>query len=251
MKKLRAAILEDNPILLKDLVRDIQELDKLEVVINSTSTSVFCKEVDEKKPDCLIMDIDISGDSINGIDICNKFKLPTLFVSGKNSEYYRDIEELNLNSDSSIMHISKPVTMEKLGKILPKFIKSISLQRPSRVKLRIQGQDEFIELQEIVCLTIHQEESSRKSNNKRIYFTNRQPEILKDFSFTNLKPYGFPEEDFIQIHRSSVVNKAYANLKNVEGSNLNVEGIKTSGKQGQITLTISEDHKNKLRKALS
>ena len=97
----------------------------MEVVAFATGSDEFLRKVNSNKPEALVLDIDLAGDSMSGLDIANKLKLPVLFASGKTKDFISGIEDLNVNSDMPVEHISKPITAEKLKKILPKFIAEI------------------------------------------------------------------------------------------------------------------------------
>src|SRR5947209_4429787 len=125
--KLRAAILEDNKQLLKDLKQSLEVTGLIEVVAWSCTSDEFREKVEATKPEAIILDIDLGPDGMTGIDVAHELKLPVLFVSGKTRDFLQGIEDLNLNSSITVEHVSKPISVEKLNKILPKFINEIRL----------------------------------------------------------------------------------------------------------------------------
>lgn len=95
------------------------------------------------------MDIDLGGDSMNGLDITNLLKLPTLFVSGKTGEYFKDIEAIDGNEKVPIKHITKPITLDKLNKILPKFLNEINSIQKNSISLDFSKRELTILLKKI------------------------------------------------------------------------------------------------------
>jgi len=205
--KLKVAVLEDSKTLLKDLIQILDETRLVDVVAWATNSDEFIEKVKVTSPEALILDIDLSGDNMSGLDIAGKLKLPVLFVSGKIGDFYKNIEDLNLDSKAVIEHISKPITAEKLGKILQKFIDQINaLNRMQFVYLDFpDSKRNKIAVDTIVYLGTDKNKGS-ESNNKEIYFSNRKSEILIDFSFTKMAEKGFGKNTFITIHKSFRVN---------------------------------------------
>ena len=81
-----------------------------------------------------------------------------------------------------------------------------------------------------------------ESNNKQIFFSDRKPEILVDFSFSQMNKMGFNENKFITIHKSFRVNvdaiQQYQNTHEVEVIVMNGQG-KTEKK----LLSVSENYR--------
>lgn len=206
--KINVAILEDNALLLKDLKEMIEATQLANVLTWSKSSEDFIEKVKSNPIDALLLDIDLQGDSMNGIDVANTLNKPVLFVSGKTGEFYKNIEEVNLESDTVIEHISKPITISKLQKILPKFIQMISASEASKfVFLDFEkSKRNKIAIDSIVYLATGTG-SDGLSNKKEIFFTDRKMERLIDFSFTKMEFYGLESSTFIQISRSHRVNK--------------------------------------------
>lgn len=241
MNKLKVAILEDSPHLLKDLKESLEETTLVEVVAYATTSNEFLDKVNKSKPEALLLDIDLGGDSMNGLDIATKLKLPVLFVSGKTIEFNHGIEELNMNSAIPVQHISKPITSEKLKKILPKFINEINaINKTKFVYLDIgDSKRNKISIDTIVFIETDTGNSGA-SNNKRIYFTDRKPEILFNFSLSKIEEKGFDKTQFIKIRSSHRVNAdkiiCYNNNHEIE-----VEAMTEKGKIEKKKLPVSED----------
>ena len=80
--KFKVAILEDSKLLLKDLKQNLEATGLVEVVAWASSSDEFFTKLNDCRPEAVLMDIDLAGESITGIDIANKLQLPVLFVSG-------------------------------------------------------------------------------------------------------------------------------------------------------------------------
>jgi DNA-binding LytR/AlgR family response regulator len=241
MSKLKVAILEDNLNLLKDLKESLEETKQVEVVVYATNSNEFLDKVNVANPEALLLDIDLGGDSMNGLDIATKLKLPVLFVSGKTIEFNHSIEELNMNTAIPVYHISKPITIEKLNKILPKFINEInSINKAKFVYLDFaDSKRNKIFVDKIVFIETDRGNSGA-SNNKVIYFTDRPPKILFNFTLSKMEEKGFDKTKFIKIRSSHRVNVdkiiCYNNNHEVE-----VMAMSENGEAEIKKLSVTED----------
>ncbi len=242
MIKLKVAILEDSLMLLKSLEEDLTETQLVEVIVSATNSTEFLEKINTTKADALVLDIDLVGDSMTGLDIATKLKLPVLFVSGKTRDFYQGIEELNINSTIPVEHISKPITLDKLKKILPKFINEIhAMNRAKYILLDCCGiKGKKIEIDTIVFIET-ETGNSGASNNKRIYFTDRNPETLFNFSLSKMEEKGFDKTQFIQIRSSHRVNADKILRYNNSTHEIEVEVFKTIGKTEIKKLPVSEN----------
>ena len=243
MNKLRVAVLEDEQ--LKFIVELIRETNLFDVVAYADNSTDFIHEVNNKKPDILFLDIDLRGDSLSGLDVANKLKLPVVFLTGKILDYVKDIEDIDATLTTvPIAHITKPITLEKLQKRLPKFIDEVrALSNTATVQLSfLNGGLQKIKVDSIVYITSEGE----SSNNKVIYFSNRTPEILINFSFSNMSNLGFDESMFLNIHQSYRVNKSY--VDKYLSTYIEVYRIGKSGNKEKVELKISENYQPVMRK---
>jgi len=241
MNKLKVAILEDSPMLLKSLEEDLEETQLVEIIVRATNSTEFLDKLNSTKADALVLDIDLGGDSMSGLDIATTLKLPVLFVSGKTRDFYQGIEELNINSPIPVEHISKPITLDKLKKILPKFINEINaINRAKYIRLDFSNSKlNNIALDSIVFLETDTGNSGA-SNNKKIYFTNRNSETLFNFSFSKMEDKGFEKTQFIQIRGSHRVNVDKILRYNNSTHEIDVEVFKAIGKSEVKKLQVSE-----------
>lgn len=249
MDKLKIAILEDNEILLKERKRDIEDSDLAKVIIWSTNSSDFLKKINETKPDALFLDIDLgNSDNMTGIEVAYLLKLPVMFVSSYNGQNLKDIEKLQSEFDIPVEHITKPFTEKEFLKIASIFLKKIKNQfNLSFVYLNLKDSPRTkIEVESIVYLESETGKSGA-SNNKRIFFTNRKPDTLIDFSFSKMGEIGFDMNQFIQIHKSYRFNVNKYNSYNVNNHTLLVEVMNDSGKKVTVHLPVSENYRKEVR----
>jgi len=249
MGKLKVAILEDNQELLKDLKKDIEDTQLAEVVFWATNSKDFLDKSKLNNVEALILDIELCGDSMSGIDVANKLKLPVLFISGKSKDFIDRIEDLNVNHDFPVESVMKPVSPEKLTKILTKFKSRINLiEKSIFLILDFKGSKRNkIDVSSIVFLE-SELGSSGESNNKKIYFTDRKPEILIDFSFSKMSEKDFDDGVFRTTHKSFRVNKNKIKCYNADHT-LDMEVVFDSN-GGTITkqIPVSENYRPEFRK---
>ncbi|MBL0127243.1 MAG: response regulator [Flavobacteriales bacterium] len=248
MSKLKAALLEDSPTLLEDLKMEVEDTGLVQVVAWATRSEDFLEKVRTARPDILLLDIDLNGDGMSGLDVAAKLKLPVLFVSGKMAEYYEGVSVIDGQlKDVPVMFITKPVNADKLNAILPKFIHQVRASaKPAEVRLTLQseGKKTFF-LKDIVCLCSEKSHGA-SSNNKEIHFTNRPPGVLIDFSFSGMDEMGFPADGFLTIHKSFRVNVAHLNA--LEGDVIHVRVCDANGKIVDKELSVSENYLPTIRK---
>ena len=229
-------------MLLKSLEEDLAETQLVEVIVRATNSIEFLEKINATKADALVLDIDLGGDSMTGLDIATNLKLPVLFVSGKTRDFYQGIEELNINSTIPVEHISKPITLDKLKKILPKFINEINaINRAKYIRLDFSDtKQNRIAIDTIVFIET-ETGNSGASNNKRIYFTDRNPETLFNFSLTKMEDKGFDKTQFIQIRSSHRVNADKIIRYNNSTHEIEVEVFRSIGKTEIKKLPVSEN----------
>lgn len=242
MAKLKVAILEDNAHLLKELKTNLEDTGLVEVIAYARDSEDFLDKIKKGRPDALIMDIDLGGDSMNGLDITNLLKLPTLFVSGKTGEYFKDIEAIDGNEKVPIKHITKPITLDKLNKILPKFLNEINSIQKKSISLDFFEKGTYnITEENIVYLSSKHEDSG----NKEVYFIDRGPEVLIDFSFKKMLAKGFTEGLFVPIHKQYLVNKN--KILSYSNNQIEIQVMKSGGLVSIIKLDVSENYRPSIR----
>lgn len=247
MSKLKVALLEDSKTLLDDLRMELEDTGLVQVVVAATTSEVFLEKVRTTGVDFLVLDIDLNGDGMSGLDVAVKLKLPVLFVSGKMADYYEGVSGVDVQlKDVPVSYITKPATQDKLNAKLPKFIQQVrAMAKPVCVKLALkdEGRKE-LQLDSIVCLCADKEAGSA-SGNKEIYFIDRKPAVLVDFSFTSMEEKGFPKELFLTVHKSFRVNAKH--VLGMEGDEILVKAMDAQGKVVEKRVPVSENYRPAIR----
>lgn len=251
MEKIKVALLEDNELLLNDLKRDLEESGLVTVVEKATSSVEFITKVAGKPIDALLLDIDLGSDSMTGLDVANRLQLPVLFVSGKTRDFLDGIETLNGSFSSAVEHISKPITQDKLKKILPKFINAVRIEQESNY-IRLDFGDS--KQNKISILSIVYIESatgkSGESNNKTIYFVDRKPETLCNFSFSKMGE-NLLGKALIKPHRSFRVSANKIKCYNQANHEIEVEVINEQNKMETRRIPVAENYRKSTLQHLS
>jgi len=247
MNPLKVAILEDNKDQLKDRKMNLEESGLAKVVVWATNSSDFLEKVNNEKPDALLLDIDLgNNDSMSGLDVAYKLKLPVMFVSGHNAANLAKIENLNREFDFAVEHITKPFTDTEFIKTATRFLREVREKLLSSfVYLDFKDtKRNKITVDTIVYLCADKANGS-ESNNKLIFFTDRKPEILIDFSFSKMEQLGFNKNKFLTVHRSIIVNEKHIKSYKKSTHEIEVEFHNSSGKPERKLLKVSDNFKMK------
>jgi len=242
MSKLKVAILEDNQEQLKNNRQILIDSGLVDVVAWATNSDEFLEKIKTSKADALLVDIDLVGDSMNGVEIAYKLKLPVLFVSGHTAKYLKEIETLKRDFDLIVDHISKPFSDKDFIKTVTRFINEVEATSKAKFVHLDFGdiKRKKISIDTIVCLC-SEKTSEAASNNKQIFFTDNKHEILIDFSFSKMEEKGFSKNQFITIHKSFRVNADKIILYNNSTHEIEVEIFKSAGKTEIKKLPVSEN----------
>lgn len=246
MNLLKVGILEDNKDLLKERKLNLEENNLAIVSIWATNSNEFLEKVNQEKPDALFLDIDLgNADTMSGLDVAYKLKLPVLFVSGHNAENILKIENLAREYDFIVDHITKPFTDSEFIKTTKRFLNEVLEQKNSSfVMLDFKDYKNVrIPVDSIVYLE-SEPGNSGASNNKKIYFTDRKPETLFDFSFKNMESLGFNKNKFLEIHRSYRLNVRHIKSKRKSTQEFEVEIMNSMGNIETRFLKISENFRS-------
>lgn len=255
MKKLQIAILEDNIELRHELESMFKNEGIANVIVSHHDASLFIADVKRNFEliDLLFVDIELEGQNKNGIDVALILKKPVVFASGILKEHLDGIESLNLDSSFPVEAILKPSTPDKLKKVISKISDEIewvkNKEKLQKVKLKIN--DVLIEIDQSNVSFI--ESIPDNSNNKIIYFIDRPPAILHNFSFAKMLEKGFNQELFVKTHSSYRVNKKFINERDclLKPKKVNVSFMDKYGKVEQKEIPISENYYNAIKTLLS
>ncbi len=251
MSKLKVALLEDNKELLKDLKYEVERTELVDVVVWAATPSEFLEKVKTTQPDILLLDIDLAGESMSGLDVAAKLRLPVLFVSGKMRDFYEGVSTLNVEfKEVPVVYITKPITSDKLNAVLPKFIQQVrAMTKPAGITLELKDEGRRTFAPNSIVYLCADKRIGSASGNKEIHFIDREPGVLVDFSFCTMEGKGLVEEQFLTIHKSYRVNAAHA--KPLEGEVMRVTVMNRHGKLVEKELPVSENYRPAVRKRLN
>lgn len=250
MEQLNIAILEDNPILLKDLIGYIKDLKLASIKVQAQNTTDFLEKLKGVNIDAIVLDIDISGDSMNGIDVANHLNLPTLFITGKTKEYLSEIEELRLFHDQPVEFLTKPIREDKLKIVFEKFetqIKNFVKAKFLEIKLK-NGFHEKLNQADIVLI---ESIPNSKNNSKNIFTSSdNKPFEVSNKSMEDLFKMGLSEESFTKVHQSYILNNRYLDIKRVHkgGNNFEIK-YDVQNKEQTKEISLSREYLKSIRKS--
>ncbi len=212
MAKVRILIVEDESIVAKDIQNSLKNLGyQVSAVVNSGDKAI--REVEESRPDIILMDIMLKG-SMTGIDaakqIKDRFSIPVIFLTA-----YADDNTLN-----------KAKIIEPYGYIIKPF-REKELQTTIEMALYKYEKDEELRKERDLYHSLIENKESKDSifvradyrlnkiNFNDIFYV----EALKDYVVINTSDNSYtthttmkemvrilPAKDFVRIHRSFIVN---------------------------------------------
>ena len=243
----KVALLEDDQFQLKDLKETLSTIPEIEVVAWATNSSDFLTKITDLSINFIIADINLNNDSSSGMQVAHRLKLPVIFASGNNAAYLKDIESLKREHDLLVDHLTKPIREEDLIITVKRFIRDLSIKHSSnQIWLKLGEVREKMDQSDIVFLCTDKNHGAL-SNNKLIYFRNRKPVVLVDFSFKNMVQSGFDQGRFIQIHKSYYVNKEQILKHNKSNKLVTVEALDERGLTTEFNLPVSTNYRDSLR----
>jgi DNA-binding LytR/AlgR family response regulator len=208
-RMIKIAMLDDNKRHLKLYKNNLEATGKFLISVFADNTEDFYKAYEAKSDeiDLLILDIELTNESTSGIDIVMDLKKHTLFTSEDNGNYIREFEQLEDDFNIFVEHISKPFSDSFFLKKVFKIVSLIEHQKNKKI-MTLELKDEIVQTDrsDIVMITTRKGQGS-ESNNKVVCFTNRKEGVLVDFSFEKRVQWNFDESQFVQVHKSYVVNK--------------------------------------------
>lgn len=210
MSKLRVAVLEDDPKLLKEVIGRLRGSGLVEVVADARDRDQFLSEVNAKAPQALILDIDLVGEPDGGLRVAGELALPVLFISGHVGKNLEAIELLDAKRTRlPVAHLSKTSRDEHFLNRLTKFADEVRAMRSQRrVALRVKGAGTIVEVSLDSIVAIKVDGGGATSNNKIVFFTDRKPVRIADVTLSRLDDFGIPGDAFIPISRDCSVNRS-------------------------------------------
>lgn len=250
--KLKVAVLEDSELLLDELIYKIKHYDLADVCVYATNSSDFLEGFDQKKTiiEALVLDIDLTGDSMNGIDIAHHLKLPVLFITGKTREYIDRIEDLKIFNEEPIEFLTKPGSDEKLIKVFQKFHRQIKTSNKSKY-LELNFKDSlFKRIQQDEIILIRRKKGS-VSNNKEIFLkSHSEPLEVSKIAMNKFFELGLSQDKFLKTHQSYIVNKDYLNVHQIKsGQHYYTIEFEQKDKSKTMKIDLSREFLEELKKS--
>lgn len=245
MMNFKVALLDDNKEQVELNKQYLEQLGNILVVAASYDAKSFLCAVKETNPDILILDLNLGDSYMNGMEVAYHLKLPVIFVSSNVPQYVKDMENLKRDFSICVDHLTKPFSEQDFKKTLSRFFTDVSFyMNQKHVYLNIgKLKRNKISLNSIVYLAADKASGS-ESNNKEIYFNDRNKELLIDFSFSKMEEKGFPKSQFITIHKSYRVNINHIKHYCRTSESISVEIFSATGKPQIKTLPVSENYHN-------
>ena len=194
--KLSCLVLDDEPYARQGLAEYIRDIDFLELAAEAEHPVEAIEIIRNKKIDILFLDINMPR--MNGIDFLRiTDNLPTTIITTANPEYSLDGYELKV-----IDYLLKPIAFERFLAACKKAQQYIELSTKGEKKeeyffVKSDGVYEQVIIKDIIAIESLQNyvKINTKKSTITAYLTLK---IIEDY---------LPEEDFIKIHKSFVVNK--------------------------------------------
>lgn len=244
MNRYKVALLDDNK---QQLILNDKYLQGLgvEVVTSSIDAKSFLSEVSNTKPDVILVDLNLGDSYMTGMEVAYELKIPVLFVSSNTPQYVKEMENLKREFSLCVDHLTKPFSELDFQKTINRFLREVQFfGNQNVVHLNFAKQKRTkIELDSIVYL-VADKASGAESNNKQIYFRNRQSENLVDFSFSKMEEKGLMKSKFITIHKSFRVNKDHIKCHNKKTDMIEVDVLNNLGKLETKWLPVSENYRH-------
>ncbi|OIP00295.1 MAG: hypothetical protein AUJ97_07935 [Bacteroidetes bacterium CG2_30_32_10] len=211
MSKPKILIVEDESIVAKDIQNSLKKMGYIVPVVVSSGEKAL-NEIEESRPDLILMDIMLKGD-MTGIDVANvikeKFSIPVVFLTA-----YADDNTLNKAKISEPYgYIIKPFKEKELQTTIEMAI--YKHERDSMVKRERDLYHSIIENKESKdSIFVRADYRLNKVNFADIFFV----EALKDYVVINTSDNIYtthttmkemirilPPKDFVRVHRSFIV----------------------------------------------
>ena len=243
MSKQKAALLDDNKEQLQLNQQMLEKFGIISVVSSCTSAKTFLQDVKTSQPEILFLDLNLGDSYMTGMEVAFQLKLPVLFVSSNTAQYIKEIEKLKRDYELCVDHITKPFTEQEFIKTTQRFLKEVELFKKEEfihLDFGVTKRNK-IAINSIVYLSTDKNNGA-ESNNKQIYFTNRKPENLIDFSFSKMEEKGLLKSNFITIHKSFRVNEKHIKAYHKSTESIEIEVFTTLGKLESKHLQVSENY---------
>ncbi len=193
---MKIALCDDSSIFRRDVRTKVEGyFNSLDLVIDEyESGESLLKTLQILSYDLLILDIEMNG--IDGLETAREIRssgsdMPIILLTS-HTEFAMDGYEMGV-----FRFLAKPVNEEKLYKALDDIVSRMSDDK--KIMLRIDGEDRMISVSSIMYITASNVYLDVVMKDGTLVVRKKLKDIMEEL----------PEELFVQIHRSSIVNVSY------------------------------------------
>jgi hypothetical protein len=209
MKPYKAAILEDDPYYLRELQEVLSSFSFINIVHAEQDALIFIEKVRSQPVDFLFLDIELSGQAMNGLRVGDICKLPVMFISSNRQQHYGELDSFRFKNRVPADNIGKMFDSESLSPILKEFCERVDAWKSKhKIVIKPKGDYEMEINPDEVCWI----ETVKGTENKKLYFVNREPVEVAKISINQLREKGFSEEIFIQCGKSALFSKKHCTV---------------------------------------
>ncbi|MFC2103457.1 LytR/AlgR family response regulator transcription factor [Bacteroidota bacterium] len=197
--KYKAIIVDDENLARKDLAAVIAEFGEIEIVGEAKNIQNAVDEIQKNSPNLIFLDIKMPGES--GFDLIDSIKEEThlVFVTAFD-EYAIRAFEVN-----ALDYLLKPVTKDRLALTLEKIAdeedknqeESKNLNYDDQIFLKLNNKYHFLKVNNILQITAEGDYSKLLTKNGEKSLATKSMKEWED---------RLPENHFIRIHRSTIIN---------------------------------------------
>lgn len=241
MSTLSIYIVEDEPLYANQLEMMIDKLD-YELAGMSDNSDVALKEIDEKKPDLVLLDVKING-SMNGIDLANAISqpTPTIFITSFGDEAtYNRAKEAN-----PYAYITKPFDELNLQRTIELALSKLALANNNVPAPNQEHEQDLMVINDAVFMKVGRKIDKvniddilycEVDNNYTSIFTNADKKYVVRLNLDRLNEQ-LPQNFLKRIHRKYSIH-----LKNITSIDLSELSVTVGNKE----LPIGRSHKDGL-----
>jgi two-component system LytT family response regulator len=211
--KLRAYLVDDEPLAIERLRRLLERFDSVQVIGSTTEPETALKELVEDPPDICFLDIEMPR--LTGFDLLERLPHQPIVIFTTAYDHYA-LRAFGVNSVDYLLKPIEPQALERaldkvqrfhrvegdrqdlsvLLKRLTDSLRETSVKYPARIASRLGDRLWFLDLEDVTHF--HAED-------KLTYAVSEGKQYSVDSSITELEKKLDPER-FIRIHRSTIVN---------------------------------------------
>ncbi len=254
--KLRAYLVDDEPLAIERLRRLLDRIDFVEVLGSTTEPETAVKELTEDPPDICFLDIEMPR--LTGFDVLDRLPKQPIIVFTTAYDHYA-LKAFGVNS---VDYLLKPIEPEFLERALNKIrrlhgseqtsqqdlrtmlkqladsIRETSAKYPDRIASRLGDRLWFLDLTDVTHFY---------AEDKLTYAVSEGKLYSVDYSITELEKKLDPEK-FIRIHRGTLVNISWIKEASaLPGGSLNLRLRDRPG----TDLTVARDRAREFKLRLS